>query len=142
MRRLAPKESPTAKVNEEKLLLTTYRCLFGTTPLILGLHPGELWVGRGGSIYTDVPGDRLVLVGDALCKHTPNVGNGYNGGVQDLVVLATELYRLLHGLPKRHVVNPDGIKAVFEEFQRVPEKESHKLQQRSPTLTRLQACAT
>ncbi|RYP75992.1 hypothetical protein DL771_002064 [Monosporascus sp. 5C6A] len=25
--------------------------------------------------------DRLVLVGDALCKHTPNAGNGYNGGV-------------------------------------------------------------
>ncbi|RYP30820.1 hypothetical protein DL768_011183 [Monosporascus sp. mg162] len=213
MRRLALKQSPTAKVNEEKPFLTTYRCLFGTTPLIPGLYPGETWGGHGGKASTQTfvgrdrawfflyeelerptrernqyskedaaryaerwanlaitdrlkvkdlyhaalkctlvdlqeglldvfSWDRLVLVGDALCKHTPNAGNGYNSGVQDLVVLVTGLYRLLHGLPKGHVVDSDAIKAVFEEFQRVREKELHELQQRSAAMTRLQAWAT
>lgn len=35
--------------------------------------------------------DRMVLVGDACHKFTPNQGLGYNNGVQDVVALANEL---------------------------------------------------
>ncbi|KAI0390743.1 FAD binding domain-containing protein [Xylariaceae sp. FL0594] len=40
--------------------------------------------------------ERLVLVGDAAHKVTPNIGQGYNNGVQDVVVLTNELYGLLN----------------------------------------------
>ncbi|KAI1815957.1 hypothetical protein GGS20DRAFT_540890 [Poronia punctata] len=39
--------------------------------------------------------ERLVLVGDAAHKMTPIIGQGYNNGVQDVVVLTNELHRLL-----------------------------------------------
>lgn len=39
--------------------------------------------------------DRIVLVGDACHKFTPNQGLGYNNGVQDVVALVNELNREL-----------------------------------------------
>lgn len=44
--------------------------------------------------------ERLVLVGDAAHKVTPNIGQGYNNGVQDVVVLTNELYGLLNSSTK------------------------------------------
>jgi 2-polyprenyl-6-methoxyphenol hydroxylase-like FAD-dependent oxidoreductase len=37
--------------------------------------------------------DRIVLVGDACHKFTPNQGLGYNNGIQDVVALVNELHR-------------------------------------------------
>ncbi|KAK9482016.1 hypothetical protein V1527DRAFT_477760 [Lipomyces starkeyi] len=37
--------------------------------------------------------DRIVLVGDACHKLTPNQGLGYNNGIQDVVALVNELHR-------------------------------------------------
>lgn len=213
MRRLALKESPTAKVNDEKPLLTSYRCLFGTASLLSGLHPGELWGGHGPKAstqtfvgkdrawffvyeeldkptrerhkyskkdieqYVDKWGhlaitdtlkvkdlyavvqdlaltdlqegsmkvftwNRIVLVGDAVCKHTPNAGLGYNSGVQDLVVVVNGLYRLLQNHPAGRAVDTESIEAVFQQYQKEREKDSKKGWEGSYKLTRMQAFAT
>ncbi|KAH8167170.1 hypothetical protein CIB48_g1074 [Xylaria polymorpha] len=39
--------------------------------------------------------NRLVLVGDACHKFTPNYGLGYNNGIQDVVVLVNELHQAM-----------------------------------------------
>lgn len=217
MRRLALKESPTAKVNDETPLLTSYRCLFGTASLVPGLYlyPGELWGGHGPKASTqsfvgkdkawffvyeelDKPTcerhkyskqdvkqfaqkwghlaisdtvkvkdlyavsqdltltdlqegvmkvftwNRIGLVGDAVCKHTPNAGLGYNGGVQDLVAVVNGLYRLLHNHPSnnnddKNIIDTNSIEAVFQQYQKEREKDSRQAWEGSYKLTRLQA---
>ncbi|RYC57320.1 hypothetical protein CHU98_g8884 [Xylaria longipes] len=39
--------------------------------------------------------NRLVLVGDACHKFTPNYGLGYNNGIQDVVALVNELHQVV-----------------------------------------------
>ena len=57
---------------------------------------------------------RIVLVGDAVRKLTPNAGWGFNCGVVDLVVLVNHLRRLLKSDP-----NPsrEDLEALFKRYQ-------------------------
>ncbi|OLN86982.1 2-heptyl-3-hydroxy-4(1H)-quinolone synthase 1 [Colletotrichum chlorophyti] len=61
-------------------------------------------------------GGRVVLVGDAAHKFTPNAGLGFNNGVQDIVVLCNKLQKLVsasRGSP------PDfaSLEAQFQEYR-------------------------
>lgn len=43
MRKLALQKSPIAVGKDQKLFLTTYRCMFGMMPLMPSLDMGEAW---------------------------------------------------------------------------------------------------
>ncbi|KAK3390049.1 hypothetical protein B0H63DRAFT_538208 [Podospora didyma] len=57
--------------------------------------------------------NRIVLVGDACHKMTPNLGQGFNNGVQDVVVLVNELYRIVPS----GVVDTDVLEGAFARYQ-------------------------
>jgi 2-polyprenyl-6-methoxyphenol hydroxylase-like FAD-dependent oxidoreductase len=213
MRRLALMQSPTAVVNDKHPLLTTFRCLFGTTSLIPGLMvSGESWGGHGNGLSTqlfvgrdkawffvyerlDQPRketvhysakdasqyaerlghlsmtdkltfkdvyavtrncgltdleegtmkvfswDRLALIGDAVNKQTPNVGNGYNSGVQDLVVLTTGFRRLLDKEPSG-TISTESIKEVLRDYQTTREQDAIETHGKSARATRMQTWST
>ena len=210
MRRLALKECPTAVVNDEKPFLTTYRCMFGLSPLVPGFEPAETWSchGHGASsmvfvgkdvgfflVYEqlDKPTrerhrytqeekedfvqrlghipltsnrnfkemysiaqettlvdlqegflevfshDRICVVGDALCKHTPNAGHGFNSAIQDVTVLVSNLYRMLEKHPKEQPVKTESIRAVMTGYQKEREPHLRDVWQATYIVTRLQA---
>ncbi|RYP04849.1 hypothetical protein DL765_010029 [Monosporascus sp. GIB2] len=62
--------------------------------------------------------NRIVLVGDACHKLTPNQGLGYNNGIQDVVALVNELH---HIMPVCHSGNTtsalDALTGVFSRYQ-------------------------
>ncbi|RYO82314.1 hypothetical protein DL766_003129 [Monosporascus sp. MC13-8B] len=161
MRRLALKQSPTAKVDEERSFLTTYRCrdrawFFLYEELERPTRERHRYSKEDAARYAErwnilAITDKLKvkdLYHAALKGTLVDLQEGpldvfsWDRLVLDLARLVTGLHRLLHGHPKGHVVDCDAIKAAFEEFQRVREKELHELQQSSATLTRLQAWAT
>ena len=190
MRKLALQKSPIAVVNDEKLFLATYRCMFETMPLMPGLGMGEAWgchgpksstmafEGKDGGWfyvykqtekatrehhrYTQKDKDeyakrlgdllitssvtfkgvyriatedlredllkvfshgRVCIVGAALCKHTPNMGNGYNGGIQDLVAAVPGLCRMLKDYPTDKDVETESIWDVLTEYQKQREED-------------------
>lgn len=63
--------------------------------------------------------DRIVLVGDACHKFTPNQGLGYNNGVQDVVALVNELNREISA--EHHtgdtVLSVESLTGVFTRYQ-------------------------
>lgn len=69
---------------------------------------------------------RLVLVGDACHKHTPNAGLGYNNGIQDVVVLCNSLHNAVasatDGIP-----NATSLQDAFYAYQnaRYPKAAAH-----------------
>jgi 2-polyprenyl-6-methoxyphenol hydroxylase-like FAD-dependent oxidoreductase len=83
---------------------------------------------------------RMVLVGDACHKMTPNAGLGFNNGVQDAVVLCNNLRKLLEDSP---VSNPrsDTITATFERYQFTRQAAARKDVTISMHFTRIQAWA-
>ncbi len=56
--------------------------------------------------------ERIVLVGDAIRKLTPNAGWGYNSGVADMVVVQNHLLKLLRS------GQPPSSEALTELFER------------------------
>jgi 2-polyprenyl-6-methoxyphenol hydroxylase-like FAD-dependent oxidoreductase len=62
--------------------------------------------------------NRIVLVGDAAHKVTPNLGLGYNSGVQDLVSLCNILRPELQAAKAGEDVSYQAIRAVFSEYQK------------------------
>lgn len=44
------------------------------------------------------------------CAHTPNMGNGYNGGIQDLVAAVPGLCRILKDYPTDKAVETKSIR--------------------------------
>uniref|UniRef100_A0A0B7KST7 FAD-binding domain-containing protein n=1 Tax=Bionectria ochroleuca TaxID=29856 RepID=A0A0B7KST7_BIOOC len=60
--------------------------------------------------------DRIVLVGDAVHKLTPNSGQGYNSGLQDIVVLVNELHKALSS-SDGGCLSQDTLAAVFSRYQ-------------------------
>lgn len=62
---------------------------------------------------------RMVLVGDACHKFTPNQGLGYNNGIQDLVALVNELNcALSNERPSESAVLPiESLAGVFYRYQ-------------------------
>lgn len=212
MRRLALLQDPNATVNAEHPHLITYRCLYGSLPLLPGLESGETWgshgshrssqlfVGKDKAAFlayeelttpkretdrykeddekafiervgdiavtdryklSDVYGvklssglvdlqegcmdvlawERLVLVGDAANKQTPNIGQGYNNGVQDLVTIATSLQDLLerHASTNSSEIDIEDVRKVMAEYQIARLPESRDILAKSAKATRLQA---
>lgn len=58
-------------------------------------------------------GDRVVLVGDAVHKMTPNIGLGLNSGWQSAVILTNSLRRLLQEDP---APSTEALKSVFKKY--------------------------
>lgn len=58
-------------------------------------------------------GDRVVLLGDAVHKMTPNIGLGLNSGWQSAVILTNSLRRLLQDDP---APSTEALNRVFKEY--------------------------
>lgn len=93
----------------------------------------DVWRVRDWVMLADLPegirtrwsGDRIVLVGDAASKQTPNIGQGWNCGVQDVVVLTNQLQSLLQS-KSTSIISPNDLKTVFERYRgtRLPDLEA------------------
>ncbi|KAH7316935.1 FAD binding domain-containing protein [Stachybotrys elegans] len=83
---------------------------------------------------------RVVLVGDACHKFTPNAGLGFNMGVQDVTALCNGIHAAVARDPARC---PDlgVLKQVFEEYQNARSAIIARCLQLSSIVTRLQAWA-
>ncbi|KAJ1326171.1 FAD dependent monooxygenase [Microdochium nivale] len=82
---------------------------------------------------------RLVLAGDAANKHTPNAGNGFNGGVQDVVVLVNQLHGLVKGTKDQEAVSMAAVQALLGEYQTQRRPQALVVQGRSQLTTRMAA---
>ncbi|KAJ5008475.1 FAD-dependent monooxygenase sdnN [Colletotrichum sp. SAR 10_66] len=83
---------------------------------------------------------RIVLVGDAAHKFTPNAGLGFNNGVQDVVAVCNGLRKLIaesNGTP-----GFDALESLFEEYKTDRMEGLEKDLGQSARLTRLHAWAT
>lgn len=81
---------------------------------------------------------RLLLAGDSANKQTPNAGNGFNCGAQDIAVLAS----LLHGVVGGHKQNEkdigmDEVGKVLGEYQARRHKLAVETFDRSALMTRM-----
>ncbi|ORY63297.1 uncharacterized protein BCR38DRAFT_436448 [Pseudomassariella vexata] len=85
--------------------------------------------------------ERLAIVGDAVNKQTPNVGNGYNSGVQDLVVLTTGLRKLLDSREVGEIAT-ENVQEVLQEYQALRERDAKDICGKSGQATRMQAWNT
>lgn len=83
---------------------------------------------------------RIVLVGDAIHKFTPNTGSGLNNAIQDIVSLTNGL----HSAIKKSSGQPDSttLSKVFANYQRQRMDPLQQDYKRSALVTRLQAWAT
>ncbi|TEA17919.1 FAD-dependent monooxygenase sdnN [Colletotrichum sidae] len=84
--------------------LESYVAQFADWPVTRELKVGDVWRERytagGAGLEEGICkhwswGGRVVLVGDAAHKFTPNAGLGFNNGVQDVVALCNGLRRVL-----------------------------------------------
>ena len=83
---------------------------------------------------------RIVLVGDAIHKFTPNTGSGLNNAIQDIVALTNGLHSAIQRVPGQ----PDS-NTLTEVFKKYQEQRMNPLQEdykRSALVTRLQAWAS
>lgn len=88
--------------------------------------------------------DRMVLVGDACHKFTPNQGLGYNNGVQDVVALVNELNSAVSAEHRSgDVALPlESLAGVFSRYQAARVKLLRKDFDTSASWTRLSAWKT
>ncbi|KAI1386891.1 FAD/NAD(P)-binding domain-containing protein [Hypoxylon trugodes] len=92
---------------------------------------------------------RMALVGDSAHKFTPNLGLGFNNGVQDVFALTNELYNVLNGPSqgeqyggdvKKAMNNSPSTEALSAAFQRYQESRIQRCTEdfdSSVTLTRM-----
>ncbi|KAK1717248.1 FAD binding domain-containing protein [Colletotrichum lupini] len=84
-------------------------------------------------------GGRIVLVGDAVHKFTPNAGLGFNNGLQDVVAVCNRLQKLT---TNGNSPSPDDLQKLFDSYR----EERHVLLEKdldaSARLTRSQAWAS
>jgi 2-polyprenyl-6-methoxyphenol hydroxylase-like FAD-dependent oxidoreductase len=122
---------------------------FAELPTSLGQSVGDMFARRITAGMTDLDegilehwySGRMVLVGDACHKMTPNAGIGFNSGVQDAVVLCNNLRQLLKDSP----VSLPCSKAVtdaFEKYQITRKAGARQDVSFSMHLTRIQAWAS
>lgn len=87
---------------------------------------GEVWASRYSAGMSNLDEgvldhwswERVVLMGDAAHKVTPNAGWGLNSGIQDVAVLANGLQQLLASLPdESHQPTMEQLVGVFQEYQ-------------------------
>ncbi|KAM3518623.1 hypothetical protein MY4038_010049 [Beauveria bassiana] len=81
---------------------------------------------------------RMVLVGDACHKMTPNAGFGFNNGVQDAVVLCNGLKRLVLE-DSSAGVQPDQLRDVFAQYEASRQEQVRRDLSFSAHFTRIQA---
>jgi 2-polyprenyl-6-methoxyphenol hydroxylase-like FAD-dependent oxidoreductase len=108
-----------------------------------GLHLRDLYKERGASGATDLEEGildkwwwkRIVLVGDAAHKVTPNAGLGFNSGVQDLAAIANGIRSLQSKGGSLH--DNEAIEAIFSQYQSERTKPMKKLGDLSAKTTRI-----
>lgn len=79
---------------------------------------------------------RLLLAGDAANKQTPNAGNGFNCGAQDIAVLASLLHEAVGGQQHKDVGMAEVAK-VLDEYQARRRKLAVEVFDRSALMTRM-----
>jgi hypothetical protein len=89
----------------------------------------DIWNVRKWAMLADLPEgilkkwswNRIVLVGDAASKQTPSLGQGWNCGVQDVVVLANRLRSSLEA-KQGDSLSTEELVGVFQGYQesRIP----------------------
>ena len=90
-------------------------------------------------------GGRIVLVGDACHKFTPNAGQGFNSGLQDVVGLCNMLRGALLEHEKGDGNGEDGslstekLNSLFKRYQTTREPEVEAMYQLSIAYGRMQA---
>jgi 2-polyprenyl-6-methoxyphenol hydroxylase-like FAD-dependent oxidoreductase len=84
----------------------------------------DIWDARKWCMLSDLQegiveqwhGERIVLVGDAASKQTPNIGQGWNCGIQDVVVLVNGLRELLERA-KGADIGTEDLASVFSTYE-------------------------
>jgi FAD dependent monooxygenase len=84
--------------------------------------------------------DRIVCIGDAIHKMTPNMGQGGNQAIESAAVLTNCLVEML-GQNKKGVTTGE-IENALRRYQRIRQKRSKRIVDLSATLTRIEALAT
>lgn len=110
----------------------------------------DVWAARRWCMLADLPEGtvdhrhwgRIVLVGDAASRQTPNLGQGWNCGVQDVVVLVNGLHKLLQGVGKGGRPATGEVEQVFEEYQGTRRPEFDSVFEAATGSTRVAAWAT
>lgn len=84
--------------------------------------------------------NRIVLVGDACHKFTPNAGLGLNNGIQDVVAVCNRLRDLVQVTPSGH---PDvvSLTKIFEDYRAARQPLLRSDYSRSAGMTRMHAWA-
>jgi 2-polyprenyl-6-methoxyphenol hydroxylase-like FAD-dependent oxidoreductase len=121
---------------------------FSELPTSLGHSVGDMFARRTTAGMTELDegivehwySGRMVLVGDACHKMTPNAGIGFNSGVQDAVVLCNNLQQLLKDFSASHP-GSDAVAGAFKSYQSTREAVARKDVSFSMHLTRIQAWA-
>ncbi|GAB7322854.1 hypothetical protein MBLNU13_g05413t4 [Cladosporium sp. NU13] len=122
---------------------------FAELPTSLGESVGDMFARRITAGMTDLDegivehwySDRMVLVGDACHKMTPNAGIGFNSGVQDVAVLCNNLRKLIKDSPASMPCS-DAVTSAFEKYQLAREAAARQDVSFSMHLTRIQAWAS
>ena len=122
---------------------------FAELPTSLGESIGDMFARRITAGMTDLDEgivqhwhyDRMVLVGDACHKMTPNAGIGFNSGVQDVAVLCNTLQQLLKDFPSS-APRSDAVTNAFQTYQLTREAAARQDVSFSTHLTRIQAWAS
>lgn len=107
------------------------------------LYFRDLYKERNGSGVTDLEEgildkwwwNRIVLVGDAAHKLTPNAGLGFNSGVQDLASIANGIQSLQSN--GRSLDDIEAVKALFSQYQDERTESMRKFSDISARTTRL-----
>ncbi|PYH98053.1 FAD/NAD(P)-binding domain-containing protein [Aspergillus ellipticus CBS 707.79] len=83
---------------------------------------------------------RVVLVGDACHKYTPNAGLGLNNGIQDVVVLCNGLNKALKNAGEKPL-EASVLGQIFDEYQKQREGPLRTDARQSASVTRMHAWA-
>jgi FAD dependent monooxygenase len=108
---------------------------------------GDMWKHRSKTTMVSLEevcfnrwyNDRLVLLGDAVHKVTPNAGHGGNTAIESAAVLANLLYEAKMGTTKGFSLSHEGLLNVFREYQDSRLVRSNNAVNKSSMATRLQA---
>ncbi|KAK1637598.1 FAD binding domain-containing protein [Colletotrichum phormii] len=88
---------------------------------------------------------RLVLVGDAAHKFTPNAGLGFNNGVQDVVALCNRLQKFVSGSANESDSKTPDFPALEVQFEAYRQERQERVEQdleQSARVTRMHAWAS
>lgn len=90
-----------------------------------GVRFGEVWKSKYSAGMSNLDEgvldhwswERVVLMGDAAHKVTPNAGWGLNSGIQDVAVLSNGLRQLLKNLSGKQQPTTEQLVATFQDYQ-------------------------